>query len=86
VTSVSIDYFTIRVKSMLSRDYPLFIKSKNNDLITFAEEIGLTLDAFSTYIFTDAGYSGMPSLPDRLGKALGHKARVLISFVAPMSG
>jgi hypothetical protein len=40
VTFIFIDYFTIRVKSMLSRDYPLFIKSKNNDLITFAKEIG----------------------------------------------
>ena len=58
----------------------LFIKSSNNDLITFAKEIRLKMDPFSTYIFTDAANSDM-----RLGK-LGNNARVLISFVAPTSG
>ena len=60
---------------------PLFIKSTNNDLITFAKEVRLKLDSFSTYIFTDAGDSDMYPLPDRLG----NNARVLISFVAPTS-
>ena len=51
----------------------LFIES--NDLNTFAREI--KLDHSSTYIFSDAvSYSGK----------LGSNARVLISFVAPISG
>ena len=63
-------------------DVPLFIKSTDNDLITFAKEIRLKLDSFSTYIFTDAGDTDMYPLPDRLG----NNAKVLISFVAPSSG
>ena len=51
----------------------LFIES--NDLNTFAREI--KLDHSSTYIFSDAvSYSGK----------LGSNAKVLISFVAPISG
>ena len=61
---------------------PLFIKSTNNDLITFAKENRLKLDPFSTYIFTDAGCHDM-FLPDN---KLGKNAKVLISFVAPTSG
>ena len=61
---------------------PLFIKSTNNDLITFVNEIQLKLDPFSSYIFTDASSFDMYSLPSRLG----NNARVLISFVAPTSG
>ena len=60
----------------------LYIKSTNNDLITFAKEIRLKLDSFSTYIFTDAGGLDSMSLADKLG----NNARVLISFVAPTSG
>ena len=62
----------------------LFIKSTNNDsdLITFAKEIRLKLDPFSTYVFTNAGYTDMHSISDKLGR----NARVLISFVAPTSG
>ena len=62
---------------------PLFIKSANNDLITFAKETRFKLDAFSTYIFTDAGDSDMYPLSDT---RLGNNARILISFVAPTSG
>jgi hypothetical protein len=57
---------------------PLFIKSNNNDLITFAK--GLELDSFSTYIFMDAGTS------DICSDTLTNNAKVLISFVAPTSG
>ena len=64
-----------------SRDL-IFVKSTNNDLITFAKEIRLKLDPFSTYIFTDAGCSDMDTGIDNLG----NNARVLISFVAPKSG
>ena len=60
---------------------PLFIKSTDNDLITFAKKIRLELDPFSTYIFTDAGDDDMFSLADKLGNNAG----VLISFVAPAS-
>ena len=56
----------------------LFIKSANIDLITFAKEIRLKLDHFSTYIFMDVGGYDMYS-PDKLGR----NARILISFVAP---
>ena len=55
----------------------LFIKSTNNDLITFAKEIQLKLDPSSTYIFTDAGDFDIDS-----GRLKGD-ARVLISFVGP---
>ena len=62
----------------------LFIKSANSDsdLITFAKEIRLKLDPFSTYIFTDAGGNDLydSSLPSN---ELGNNAKVLISFVAP---
>ncbi|KAF8799324.1 hypothetical protein BYT27DRAFT_7201846, partial [Phlegmacium glaucopus] len=61
---------------------PLFIKSPNNDLITFAKDIRLKLDSFSTYIFTDAGGYDVRSDPGRIGG----DAKVLISFVAPTSG
>ncbi|KAF8805292.1 hypothetical protein BYT27DRAFT_6672650 [Phlegmacium glaucopus] len=60
---------------------PLFNKSTNNDLITFAKEIRPKLDSF-TYIFTDADASDMHSNP----VGLGNNAGVLISFVAPISG
>ena len=59
----------------------LFIKSTNNDLITFAKKNRHKLDLSSTYIFIDAGGHDMYSLPDRLG----NNARVLISFLAPTS-
>ena len=58
------------------RDFlPVFIRSTNNDLNTFAKEI--KLDPSSTYIFSDAALSS--------GK-LRDNSRVLISFVAPTSG
>ena len=68
---------------VIHRDH-LFIKSTNNDsdLITFAKEIRLKLDPFSTYIFTDAGLPYIHLRPHRLGGS----ARVLISFVTPTSG
>ena len=56
----------------------LFIKSKSNDLDTFAKEI--KLDPPSTYIFSDAGIFVVSS------NKLNHDGRVLISFVAPTSG
>ena len=56
----------------------LFIKSTNNDFITFAEKNRLELDPNSTFIFTDAESSDMP-----YSDKLGNNARVLISFVAP---
>ena len=56
---------------------PLFIKSSNNDLDTFAKEI--KLDPSSTYIFSDVG------LFDLISSKLGRNGRVLISFVAPTS-
>ena len=56
----------------------LFVKSTNNDLITFAKEIRVKLDPFSTYIITD------PNMPH--SEILGSKARVLISFVPLTSG
>ncbi|KAF8799337.1 hypothetical protein BYT27DRAFT_7264029 [Phlegmacium glaucopus] len=58
----------------------LFIKSTNNDLITFAKEIRLKLDSF-TYIFTDAD-----SYDTYSAVGLRGDAKVLISFVAPTSG
>ena len=60
----------------------LFIKATNNDadLITFAKEIRLKSDSFSTYIFTDAGDTDI--FPQR-GIRLGNYTRVLISFVPP---
>ena len=66
-------------------DGPLFIKSTDNDLITFAKEIRPKLDLSSTYIFTDTDvfdtmYSG------ELVDSDIDTARVLISFVAPTSG
>jgi hypothetical protein len=42
---------------------PLFIKSTNNDLITFAKEIRPKLDPLSTYTFTDADKSDVCSGP-----------------------
>ena len=82
VTSISGDLFGLQpTLPAIHRDL-LFIKYTNNDLITFATEIRLKLDSFSTYVFTDAGCSDIYRLPDRLG----NNARVLISFVAPTSG
>ena len=49
-------------------------------MITFAKEIRLKLDPFSTYIFTDAGTYDTFS-----PHGLEENARVLISFVAPTS-
>ena len=76
VTSIS--------QGSLRRDL-LFIKSTNNDLITFAKEIRLTgklpLDDFATYIFTDAGSADIYD-----ENKLANNARVLISFVGPTSG
>ena len=65
----------------IERD-PLFIKSTDNDLNTFAKKIRPKLDSSSTYIFTDAGYSDM----DLFNEKLGINARVLISFFPPASG
>ena len=78
VTSISHD--SPHLIPAIHRD-PLFIKSTNNDLITFAKEIRLKLDPFSTYIFTDA------EIHDILYRSYGlrENARVLISFVAPIS-
>ena len=76
VTSISFD---VKPTRLAIYRHPLFIKSTNNDLITFAKEIRPKLEPFSTYIFTDAGISGSYS-----GK-LGKSARVLITFVAPKS-
>ena len=84
VTSVTlISFGPVLTLPAIHRD-PLFIKSTNNDLITFAEEIRPKLDSFSTYIFTDAGGFDMPVYlsPNRLRR----NARILISFVAPTSG
>ncbi|KAF8803141.1 hypothetical protein BYT27DRAFT_7341038 [Phlegmacium glaucopus] len=79
VTSISRGWFG-RLPA-IHRD-SLFIKSTNNDLIAFAEEIRPKLNSF-TYIFMDAdGSNNMRSDPDRLG----NNARVLISFVAPTTG
>ena len=58
--------------------HPLFIKSTNNDLNTFAKKIKLVPS--STYIFSDAGFFASYSVK------LGGNAKVLISFVAPTSG
>jgi hypothetical protein len=74
------------ISSVPGRRHPLFIKSKNNDLTTFAKEIRPELDPFSTYIFTDADYNDMFSVQGRFGLALVDYAKVLISFVAPTSG
>ena len=76
----------------------LFIKSTNNDLITFAKEIRHKLDPFATYIFTDPDFD-VYSLPGGLEHqiklvtksddlqtgGLGGDAGVLVSFVAPIS-
>ena len=62
----------------------LFIKSSNNDLITFAKEIAGKLDSSSTYNFLDIGDSSERSLLP--SASVGGNARVLISFVAPTSG
>ena len=75
VTSITLDsYATIPT---VYRDH-LFIKSTNNDLITFAKEIKVVPS--STYIFSEVTtfdvYSGQ----------LRNSGRVLISFVAPKSG
>ena len=59
---------------------PIFIKSTNNDLIKFANEVRPNLDAISTYIFTDPGSFNLHT------NKLGNNAKVLISFVAPAHG
>ena len=79
VTSIS--FGRLSTLSAIHRDL-LFIKSTNNDLITFAKENRLKMDPFSTYIFTDPGHYDMRS--DGSGR-LENNARVLISFV-PTSG
>ena len=80
VTSISQEGYSLPA---IHRDL-LFIKTTNNDLITFAKEIRLTgklpVDDFSTYIFTDAGNF------DSYSNGLGNNARVLISFFGPASG
>ena len=76
VISISSDAFGL-LDIHRDRD-PLFINSTNNDLTTFAKEIRLKLDSFSTYIFMDAGGYHTP-----YSDKLGNNARVLISFVAP---
>ena len=81
VTSISRDPF---LHLPIHRDL-LFIKSINNDLITFAEKNRLKLDPDSTCIFTDADGSDMYSEEEEWPQ-LGNKASVLISFVAPKSG
>ena len=68
----------------MQRDF-LFIRSTDNDLITFTKEIRLKLDPFSTYIFTESEDSDISSY-DSYSYKLGNNARVLISFVAPTSG
>ena len=77
VTSIS--FGTLPTLPAIHRDL-LFIKSIDNDLITFTKEIRPKLDSFSTYIFTDAGSSDITTV------SLMNDARVLISFVAPTSG
>jgi hypothetical protein len=69
------------------RRHPLFIKSENNDLITFAKEIRPELDPFSTYIFTNlnAEYLDIIPVSRRFGHVLKDYAKVLISFVGPTS-
>ena len=74
VTSISIEHLPA-----IHRDL-LFMKSTDNDLITFANENRLKFDPISTYIFTDAGNS------DMYEDKLANNARVLISFIAPTSG
>ena len=79
VTSIS---FALQpTPPIIHRDL-LFIKSTNNDLKTFAENIRLKskLDPDSRYIFTDA------EGPDLYSGKLENNAKVLISFVAPTSG
>jgi hypothetical protein len=78
VTSSS-SAFGLQLTPAIHRD-PLFIKSSNNDLNTFAEKIRPELLDDSTYIFLDAGMS-----PFYSGR-LGGNARFLISFVAPTYG
>ena len=63
---------------------PLFIKSINNDLITFAKDVRPKLDPLSIYIFTDADEFDMHSSHGH--GELWDNARVLISFFAPTSG
>jgi hypothetical protein len=66
-------------------DGPLFIKSTDKDLETFAKEIRPKLDPSTYTIFTDVGmYDIVYSSPKSGG--LRNNARVLISFVAPTSG
>jgi hypothetical protein len=56
VTSISWSSFGLPAISPDIHHEPLFIKSTNNDLITFAKEIRPKLDPISTYIFTDTDY------------------------------
>ena len=78
VTSISLS--PVHTPPTIHRDH-LFIKSTDNDLITFAEETRLKLDPFSTYIFTDVEDFHV----DEVLEGLTGDARVLISFVAPTS-
>jgi hypothetical protein len=82
VTSISSPFSDI--SSVPGRRQPLFIGSKNNDLITFAKELRPELGPFSTYIFTDA--FRIHSLGGRVGVTLGSDGSVLISFVGPTFG
>ena len=76
VTSISRDL--IEPPPAIHHDL-LFIKSSNNDLMKFAKDIRPKLDSCSTYIFTDAGISGLYT------DKLLNNARVLITFIAPTS-
>ena len=83
VTSISLHhelYLSLPASPAIHRDL-LFIKSSNNDLITFTKEITGKLDSSSTYHFLDIGDSPVYHLPSVRGNA-----RVLISFVPPTSG
>ena len=59
---------------------PIFIKSTNTGLISFAKENRSKLDPSSTYIFTDADWFDIVS---ESSDKFGNDARILISFVAP---
>ena len=78
VTSMSPDPDPSAIPAV--RHDPLYIKSTNNDLNTFAKQI--KLDPSSTHIFLDAK---MYAFSWTSGKLTGN-ARVLISFVGPTSG
>ena len=78
VTSISSD--TVGLPAIVHG--PLFIRSTDNDLITFAKKIRPKLDPSSAYIFTDVDRDRFEPYSDRLG----NNGRILISFVPPVSG